>query len=256
MHLLSRILNTPQDELDVKGYGLNHFGVITECKYKENGKDAYPDLRAKGPKFLKNVSSYDGFTFIGFFLEKYGYCPYTTDSHYGEYIHWAWEKADIPAIRQFWKGYAEMMSSKYEKLKRIINKGRGSRIVKPDEEAAIPIIEGILTDSNYVEPSVNIPNDKIIPNLPQDLVVECPAVVNETGLQGIKLGNYPKELVGYIQTQISIMDLVLEAIFQESKDLALKAILAEPLIQTYGQAEKILNDLLEMEEKYIQIDLK
>jgi alpha-galactosidase len=256
MHLLSRILNTPQDELDVKGYGLNHFGVLTECKYKESGKNAYPDLREKGPKFLKSVKTYDGFTFIGFFLEKYGYCPYTTDSHYGEYIHWAWEKADIPAIRKFWKVYADMMGSKYDKLKRIIEKGRGARIVKPDDEAAIPIIEGILTDSNYVEPSVNIPNEGIITNLPQDLVVECPAVINKTGLHGIKLGEYPKELLSYMQTQISIMDLVLEAIFQESKDLALKAVLAEPLIQTYGQAESIVNDLLELEEQYIQIELK
>jgi alpha-galactosidase len=254
--LLSRILDTPEENLEVKGYGLNHFGVITECKYKDSGKDAYSDLRADGPEFLKNVKFYDGFTFIGFFLEKFGYCPYTTDSHYGEYIHWAWEKADIPAIRQFWKGYAEMMASKYKKLKRIIEKGRGARLVKPGDERAIPIIEGILTDSNYVEPSVNIPNDEIITNLPQDLVVECPAVINKTGLQGIKLGKYPMELLSYIQTQISIMDLVLEAIFQESRDLALKAILAEPLIQTYGQAENILNDLLEMEEEYIQIDLK
>jgi len=256
MLLLSQILETPKNKLDVKGYGLNHFGVLTECKYKQSGKDAYPDLRQKGPKFFQSVNTYDGFTFIGFFLEKYGYCPYTTDSHYGEYIHWAWEKADIPKIRQFWKAYGDMMGSKYDKLKRIIEKGRGARIVKPDDEAAIPIIEGILTDSNYIEPSVNIPNDGIITNLSQDLVVECPAVINETGLHGIELGEYPKELLSYMRTQISIMDLVLEAIFQESKDLALKAILAEPLIQTYGQAESILHDLLELEEKYIQIELK
>ncbi|TXT66281.1 MAG: hypothetical protein BAJALOKI3v1_40091 [Promethearchaeota archaeon] len=253
---LSRILEVPVSNLDVEGYGMNHFGVITKCNFKDTGKDAYPELRRKGPEFFYKVNLYDGFKFIGFFLEKYGYCPYTTDSHYGEYIPWAWEKADIPAIRSFWKGYEEMMRNSYEKLKRTIEKGKGERLVKPVEEPAIPIIEGILTDSNYVEPSVNIPNDDIITNLPEDLVVECPAIVNKDGLKGVKYGEYPLELVGYLQTQVSVMDLVLEAIFQRSKDIALKAILMDPLISTYGQAESILNDLLKMQEKYIQFELE
>jgi alpha-galactosidase len=256
MPILSKILNTPEKDLNLKGYGMNHFGVLTECKYKESGEDAYPDIQKNGPELLYNIKAYDGFTFIGFFLETYGYLPYTTDSHYGEYIHWAWEKADIPAIRRFWKVYADAMDSQYHKLKRIIEKGRGERLVSPDNEPAIPIIEGILTDSNYVEPSVNIPNDGIITNLPEDLVIECPAIINKNGLHGIKLGEYPKELVGYLRNQASIIDLVLESIFQKSKSLALKAILAEPLIQTYGQAKHILDDLLEMEKDYIQIKLE
>jgi len=253
---LSKILNTPEKDLDVKGYGMNHFGVITECKYKETGKDAYPDIRKKGPQYLYNVNAYDGFKFIAFFLEKYGYLPYTTDSHYGEYIPWAWEKADIAAIRQFVSGYEKLMSRTYEKLQKTIKKGKGARLVKPEHEPAIPIIEGIQTDSNYVEPSVNIPNDGIITNLPQDIVIECPALINKDGIHGIKLGEYPFELVSYLQTQASIMDLALESIFQESRDLALKAILADPLISTYGQAEKIFNDLYTLEEEYIQIELE
>ncbi len=254
--MLSRILKVPIKNINAKGYGLNHFGVITECKYKDTGKDAMSDIHKKGPEFLYKVDAYDGFKFIGFFLEKYGYCPYTTDSHYGEYIHWAWEKADTFAIRRFWKVYADLLESNYKKLKRSIEKGKGSRLVKPGDESAIPIIEGIINNSNYVEQSVNIPNDDIITNLPRDLVVECPAIINKDGLTGIPLGDYPLELVGYIKTQLPIIDLCLESIFQKSKDLALKAIVSEPLIQTYGQAERIFNDLLKLEENYLSIKLK
>ncbi|TXT62761.1 MAG: Alpha-glucosidase [Promethearchaeota archaeon] len=256
MPTLSRILNTPEKKLNVKGYGLNHFGVITECTYTESGENAYPDIRKRGPEVLSNINSYDGFKFIGFFLEKFGYLPYTTDSHYGEYIPWAWEKADIPAIRRFWKGYEDLMAANHEKYKRYILKGKGAKLVKPEQEPGIPIMEGILTDSNYEEPSVNILNNGIITNLPQDLIIECPAIVNKNGLQGIKLGEYPKELVGYLQTQASIIDLVVDCILQKSKDLALKAILLDPLISTYGQAEKIFNDLLRLEEDYIQIEFQ
>ncbi|MBD3196238.1 MAG: alpha-glucosidase [Candidatus Lokiarchaeota archaeon] len=253
---LSRILDIPINQLDVEGYGLNHFGVITKCRDKTNNEDLYPIIREKGPEFFYNVNLYDGFKFIGFFLEKYGYLPYTTDSHYGEYIPWAWDKADVPAIRQFWKGYEGMMGQQYLKLKKLIQKGKGARLVKPENEPAIPIIEGILTDSNYVEPSVNIPNDNIITNIPENIVVECPALINREGLNGIPFGDYPLELIGYIRAQVSVIDLVLESIFQESKDLALKAILIDPLVSSYNQAERILNQLLRLQEKYIQIKLE
>ena len=254
--ILSQILEVEIADLETKGYGLNHFGVITECRYKATGEDAYPDLRKKGPSFLYNHDSYDGFKFIGFFLEKFGYCPYTTDSHYGEYIPWAWEKADIFAIRRFWKGYEEVMNKVHDDLIKQIERGEGHKAISAQHEPAIPIIEGIITDSHYLEPSVNIPNDDIITNLPQDLVIECPATINKHGVNGVKLGDYPLDLLGYIKAQLPVMDLCLESIFQKSKDLAFKAVLSDPLIQTYGQAQSIFNDLMKRNKDYLQIELK
>jgi alpha-galactosidase len=254
MPVLAQILDVGLEDLDVKGYGLNHFGVITECRYKATGEDAYPDLRKKGSAFLSEFDSYDGFKFIGFFLEKFGYCPYTTDSHYGEYIPWAWEKADVFAIRRFWKGYEELMNMVHDDLKEKIGKGEGHEAVVAQHEPAIPIIEGILTDSNYVEPSVNIPNDDIITNLPRDLVIECPAIINKKGVKGIPLGDYPLDLLSYIKAQTPVMDLCIESILQKSKDLAFKAVLADPLIETYGQAESIFNDLMRRNKDYIRIE--
>ena len=254
MPVLAQILKVGLEDLDVKGYGLNHFGVITECKYKATGEDAYPDLRKKGPAFLYEFDSYDGFKFIGFFLEKFGYCPYTTDSHYGEYIPWAWEKADVFAIRRFWEGYEEIMNMVYEDLKKKIGKGEGHEAVVAQHEPAIPIIEGIITDSNYVEPSVNIPNDDIITNLPRDLVIECPAIINKKGVHGIHLGDYPLDLLAYIKAQIPVMDLCIESILKKSRDLAFKAVLADPLIETYGQAESIFDDLMRRNKDYIRIE--
>lgn len=253
--LISRILDTPLSNLEIIGAGLNHFGNILDIKYKDNGNDAYPELRKKGPEFLRNFNGYDGFKLIAFLLETYEYCPYTTDSHYGEYVHWAWEYADIPAVRRFWKNYEEYLLNGFIKTKRLIEKGRGARLVKPDEESAISIIEGIITDSNHIEPSVNIPNDGIITNLPEDSVIECPAKINKDGVKGVKLGEYPKSIAALLQTQISVQDLVVEAIFKKSKDLALQALLADPVVETYWQAKRILDELLRIEADYIQIEL-
>ncbi len=254
--LVSKILGTPLSNLEIIGAGLNHFGNILDIKYKDTGKDAYPELRKKGPEFLRNIIAYDGFKLTAFLLETYGYCPYTTDSHYGEYVQWAWEYADIPAVRRFWRQYEKFLMIGFNKTKKIIEKGKGARLVKPDEESAIPIIEGIITDSNHIEPSVNIPNDDIITNLPKDSVVECPAIVNKDGIKGIKLGEYPKSIAALLQTQISIQDIVVEAIFKKSKDLALQALLADPVVESYWQAKKILDELLRVEADYLQIQLE
>ncbi|MFX1273488.1 MAG: hypothetical protein ACFFAT_00470, partial [Promethearchaeota archaeon] len=93
--IYTRLLNTPLSNLDIIAAGLNHFGVVLQMKYLDTGKDAYPKFREKLKKHLpmlieKKIGDY---SLISYIFNKYGYFPYTTDSHYGEYIHWAWEKA-------------------------------------------------------------------------------------------------------------------------------------------------------------------
>lgn len=253
--ILEKILETPISNLDIKAGGFNHFGVFLEIKYKNTNKDAYPDFRKKGPQFLKDFKGYDGFKLIGFILKKYGYCPYTTDSHYGEYLPFAWEKGDIPAVRHFWASHGRVITShRFIKLKKYIEKGKGHKVVKPDEEHAIPIIEGILTDANYIEHSVNIPNDGIITNLPRDSVVECPAIINKNGVNGITLGEYPKGLAALLRTQYSVQDLVVEAAITRSKELALQALLADPVVESYWQAKNILDHMLKLQADYIKLE--
>lgn len=253
--IIKNILDTPLSNLEIKGGGFNHFGVFLSIKYKDTGKDAYPNLRKKGPEFLANLKSYDGFKLISFILKTYGYCPYTTDSHYGEYLGWAWEKVDIPAIRQFWASHGRVITTyRLKKLKQLIERGKGHKIVKPDDEHAIPIIEGILTDVNYVEDSVNIPNDEIFTNLPKDAIVECPAIVNKNGVNGFKLGEYPKGLAAFLRTQYSIQDLVVETALRKSKDLALQALLADPVVESYWQAKNILERMLQIQADYIKLE--
>ena len=250
---LPSMLGTPFSNLEIKAGGLNHFGVILEIKYRDTGKDAYADIRKKGPDFIRNIQMWDT-NLTAFILEKYGYLPYTYDSHYGEYIRWAWDLSDIKGVRDFWEGYGSMCIKKEKRLKRLIRKGRGAKIIKPDDESAIPIIEGILTDANYEEPSVNLPNDDVITNLPRDLVVECPAIVNKKGLTPVKLGEYPKGLAALLRTQASVQDLVVEAVITKSRDIALQALLADPVIDSYAQAEKILDEMLRLQAKYIQLN--
>ncbi len=252
-HHLPKMLGTPFSNLEIKAGGLNHFGVILEIKYRDTGKDAYPDIRKKGLEFVRNIKMWDT-NLTAFILEKYGYLPYTYDSHYGEYLRWAWDLSDIEGVRRFWDGYGTMCIKKAKRLEKLIRRGKGAKIVKPDAESAIPIIEGILTDANYEEPSVNLPNDDVITNLPRDLVVECPAIVNKNGLTPVKLGEYPRGLAALLRTQASVQDLVVEAVITKSRDIALQALLADPVVDSYTQAEKILDEMLRLQAEHIKLE--
>ncbi len=252
---IEKITGKPKQCLDIVSGGLNHFGVILDIKDKETGADMYPKIKHEGPALLRSLKVHDGLTLNAFILEQFGYIPYTPDSHFGEYVQWAWEQADIPAIRRFMSTYQEALMADYKKLTRRIEKGKGSSCVVPGEERVVPIIEGIVTDSGYIEASVNVPNQGVYTNLPEDLVIECPVVVNKQGVKGIAYGEYPKGIAALLRTQASVQDLVVEAIFQKSKALALQALLVDPVIETSWQATKILDEMLELQKNYIKIQL-
>ncbi|MEJ2248124.1 MAG: alpha-glucosidase [Candidatus Lokiarchaeota archaeon] len=249
---LPRILDKEIEDLEVKMGGLNHFGILLDIRDKKSGEDLYPEVRKKGLEYLEGLNTLD-VDLVKFILKHYGYLPYTTDSHYGEYIQWAYDVADLPGVKQFKEVYMASINYEGKKVRRLIKKGKGDRLVKPDDERAIPIIEGIISNDKHIEYSVNIPNNGIISNLPEDLVVECPAIINKEGVKGIKLGIYPKGLAALLRTQASVQDLAVEAAITNSKKNALRALLADPLVTNVSQAKKILEEFLETQSKYLNL---
>lgn len=255
IHHYSQILDTPISNLEMRAGGLNHFGVLLSIRYIDKNTDAYPDLRKKAPKYLSNLKGFmNDVDLIKYILEKFGYIPYTQDSHYGEYISWAWEKANIDGVRAFYEGYKSATLFNGKELQKSIKRGDGARLVKPDHERAIPIIEGILTDSNHEEFSVNLPNEDIITNLPNDLVVECPAIVTKGGLKAIKLRDYPKGLAALLRNEASLQDLVVEAILKKSKEIAFQALLVDPTTENASKAEEMFEEMMKINQDYIDLN--
>ena len=58
-------------------------------------------------------------------------------------------------------------------------------------------MEAIVEDKNMEEAAVNIPNNNFIKQIPNDIVVEVPAMVNKNGIKGIELNNYADNLLLY-----------------------------------------------------------
>jgi alpha-galactosidase len=115
----------------------------------------------------------------------------------------------------------------------------------------VAIIEGILTDSHHGELAVNIPNDGLIDNLPQDLVVEVPAIVDKEGVHGVRLGALPVGIAGLLNNQVAVHELTMEAVFSGSRQVALQALLVDPVVDSVRAAEKTLEAILDLQKPYL-----
>lgn len=264
---LPQILGVPYEALEVRAAGLNHFSVVVSARYKDSGRDAYPDIRAKALAFFAAMPSMDAvhkyFKETGkwpdkledfaaieteawperrvfqVILEKFGLLPITSDSHFGEYIQWAYDVTDHRGILDFYRFYKEYLAHIEPKIELRLG------------ERAVPIIEGILTDAGFVEEAVNIPNNGAIANLPDWIVVEVPAIVDKNGVRAVPVGELPKGFAGLLMNQVAVHDLTAEAVIHKSKALALQALLVDPVVSQYNGIEEMLDTMIAYQEKWL-----
>jgi alpha-galactosidase len=264
---LPHILGVPYEALEVRAGGLNHFSVVLSAKYKASGLDAYPDIRARAPLFFENFPSTDAVhkyfketghrpeadaDFAGMpteawperrvfqvMLEKFGLMPITSDSHFGEYIPWAYDVTDHKGILDFYRFYKEHLAHIEPKIELRV------------KERVIPIIEGILTDSGAVEEAVNIQNNGLIANLPDWIVVEVPAVVDKNGVRGVPLGWLPGGFAGLLMNQVAVHDLTAEAVLHKSRAAALQALLVDPVVNQYRGLDELLDTMIAYQQKWL-----
>jgi alpha-galactosidase len=266
-NFLPQILGVPYEALAVRAGGLNHFSAVLSAQYKDSGRDAYPDIRAKAPAFFGAMPSlateYKYFKETGkwpetpedfvaveaeawperrvfqVILEKFGVMPITSDSHFGEYIPWAYDVTDHKGILDFYRFYKMYLAQLQPKIELRLS------------ERIIPIIEGILTDSGYEEEAVNIPNQGLIADLPDWMVVEVPATVGKEGVRGVPLGALPHGFAGLLLNQVAVHDLTAEAVIHKSKAAALQALLVDPIVNRCRGMDEMLDTMIAYQEKWL-----
>ena len=114
------------------------------------------------------------------------------------------------------------------------------------------IMEGILTDAGYEESAVNILNTgHLIPELPEWLAVEVPAIVDKDGLHGVAVERPPSGFLGLLRNQVAVHDLTADAILHQSRELALQALLVDPIVGQYHGVEDMLDTMIAYQEEFL-----
>lgn len=271
---LPAMLNTSFDNLSLRSAGLNHFSVLLEASYKNTGKDAYPDILKLAPPFFEKEPGYSDLlaytkkhgifpprtegnserfildsakskkswadrTLFKEILNTYKLLPITTDSHIGEYIPWASEIADHQGIKDFYSVYQLMLSEYKPAIELILH------------ERIVLILEGMIDDTGYEEPAVNILNNGLIPSLPNWIAVEVPGIVNKSGISGISFPHYPKGFSALLRNYCGVYDLIAEAVINKDRDYVIQAILANPIVDKYANIRDMVDLMIERQSKYL-----
>jgi alpha-galactosidase len=270
---LPHILNTPFEHLELRSGGLNHFSVLLQARYKESQKDAYPDILEKAPAFFEREMGYSDMLYhvrktgeiprtegevdraqllhersitswadrrlFKLILENYRLLPITSDSHLGEYISWAYEVVDHKGILDFYSLYQLQLSQER------------SGISLEREERLVLILEGILSDSGYEEPAVNVMNHNLIPHLVQDIAVEVPAIISAKGVTPIALPEMDRGFAALLNTYSGVYSLTSEAVLTGKKEYVIQALLTSPIIHQYRGLHELVDVMIERQAPHL-----
>ncbi len=270
---LPSMLGVPFENLELRAAGLNHFSVLISARYHDSGADAYPDILTRAPAFFERVLGYsdileyirttgqiprtEGETGMpdigrltssrawsdrGLFrqiLERFHLLPITSDSHLGEYIPWAYEVVDHKGILDFYMLYRASLNM----LKPAIELKVKERVV--------PIIEGLLGRGEYEEAAVNVMNTGFIPSLPGNIAVEVPARISTRGVEGVAFPEYPKGFAALLRNYAGVYDLTAEAVLQRSKDLAVQALLVNPVVPVCARVPELVDVMIDRQAQWL-----
>lgn len=260
---IARVLGLDAKHVTAQTHGFNHWIWLTDFRYQ--GRDAYPLIdqwiankaeqywETHQPTFVDNQMSRAAIHQY----QMYGLMPIGDTPRF---CGW-WYHTDLATKKQWyghlggfdseigWAGYLEAMNQNIAKIERAARDERTpvTRTFEPKQsgEQIVPIIDALVNDVRGVY-QVNIANrGPILKGFPEDLVVECPAVVSGAGIRGVAVPQLPSRLVvGAMIPRWHRAELVVEALRTRDRNLLLNYLLADPRTRTLDQARRLLDEWL------------
>jgi alpha-galactosidase len=240
------------DVLDIKAAGLNHFTFMLDIRHRETGEDLYPLFAQRIAAMPPNFQPLGRRIF-----DAFGLFAAPGDGHLSEYVHWAhdpqtkpWEKYHLHLYD--WDGAEENRDQMWEGIEEMATGGPlRERVKRGSGERAIPVILGVMENRNSYEEALDIPNEGYIANLPWGAIVEVPGVVSRLGVRGMSVGELPEGIAALCRTQITVATMAVDAAVLGDRDLALQALLVDPMVNDIDMARALLEEMLEVQAEYL-----
>ena len=237
--VLQRLFGVDEADLCVRFGGVNHFVWFLDFTVK--GEPGYPLLAQR----LQNATLDEALSLgdtdeMGFhshhaladeLYRAYGYLPYVGDRHTSEFLP-GYLTPKLVALDRF-KLVRTSVEEREDKrrLRRqtTLDIATGRQGPYPrSRETAVDIMVAIAHDRPFVD-VVNLPNDGQIDNLPRDAVVETLGLVDALGFRAVTTGPLPEVLVQLVAPHTRCQLLTLEAALTGDRELALKALMTDPI---------------------------
>jgi len=260
---LADYLDVPIEETSVLAAGINHFNWILD--FVVQGQDGFAMLRDKFE--LEGVPN--NMRISAGLFKIFGAFPTPGDRHVAEFVpYFLNQEADYG--RKYgltlMKAYGQNPEHWDEIRKHLDGYMPVERYLKRSGEMAISLITAVessgysIRAANTSDPyfklaryfdAVNIPNYGLVTNLPEGAILEIPATVTHNGIRGTFIGDIPHGIATIISQRLYQQNLVMESAMNGDRQLALQAMLLDPLVPSLEIAEAMLDELLEAHEEHL-----
>mgnify|MGYP002575407616 FL=1 len=245
-------LSVSPDELDCRFIGLNHLSVMNHAYYQ--GKDRILDAVNVENKesVVKNIKKDEEMDAVarelGCLLSPYMQYFYTEKE---ALRHEKLEAIGLTGTRA--AQVKEVEKNLFECYKDVNLREKPAALAKRGgarySMAAICLIDSIYNDTNDVH-VVDVFNNGIIPQLPDDVVIEVNCRIGRNGAAPLA-SDVPSSVLGLIEQVKAYEEFTIEAAITGDRNKALIALLNNPLVHDVRDAKGILNELLEAHKAYL-----
>lgn len=245
-------LSVSPDELDCRFIGLNHLSVMNHAYYQ--GKDRILDAVSveNTESVVKNIQKDAEMDAVakelGCLLSPYMQYFYTEKE---ALQHEKMEAIGLTGTRA--AQVKEVEKNLFECYKDINLREKPAALAKRGgarySMAAICLIDSIYNNTNDVQ-VVDVFNNGIIPQLPDDVVIEVNCRIGRNGAAPLA-SDVPASVLGLIGQVKAYEEYTIEAAITGDRNKALIALLNNPLIHDVRDAKGILNELLEAHRAYL-----
>lgn len=263
---IAQTIGLDPDKVTWQAPGLNHNIWLTH--FFHEGEDAYPALEAwienESEKYWEEtqkkgeISAQMSPSAIHQY-RMFGLMPVGDTPRRGGW----WYHVDLET-RQKWyggggggdtpEGRDRILKGKEKKLQQMKEAAYDEKVRpidmfgdKKTTEQHVPIIDGLVND-NEGQFQVNLPNQGALAGVPDDVVVEVPAVVNRKGIQPLRVAPLPRKiLLECIYPDWLRMERTLEALLSGDLSMMLLGVLDSHQTRSYEQAVEVMEALLHIE---------
>jgi alpha-galactosidase len=252
--LLAELVDVPLAEIDFRTAGFNHQAFV--LRFEREGQDLYPALRAAidaDPQLQRRVR-------VELF-RRFGYFPTESSEHSAEYVPWFMrhdeeiERFRIPVGEYLRR--SERNLEEYESTRRELA-DEGPLPLAATSELASEFIHAHQTGRER-EIYLNVRNDGLITNLPDECCVEVPALVDGSGPRPQPIGALPPQLAALNRTFLNVVELTVRAVLDGDPRHVYQAALLDPnagSVLTTSRAEALCDELLDAHRDLIPGSLR
>jgi alpha-galactosidase len=236
---LADLVGRSHDQVEVVTAGLNHFSWLISIRDRATGQDLLPAVE-------QAVRAGEGYAFEmrRRWLDEYGAVAAPGPGHVKDFV------APDPDVRYGTRppfhGDAGQREERMRKLQDIAA-GRldwRTSLEGKSWEHPVELAVALERGERLDLPMLNLPNQGCLPDLPDERIVEVPAVVEDGAVRGVPVGSLPGSLGELCRLVSDVHELVAEGAATGDRRALERAIEVDPAIPDKAAALAVLDEML------------